>query len=556
MSSGRSALSSSRGNLLPPPQARSPTPPQSDSHPFIYAYADQLSVAPDDELGFCVSTDLAAYSMEIARVGAERRLVWSRQGIPGSERAVPDDASTHGCRWPVSLAVRIAPDWPSGYYSAVLRGYDAAGSTARGEVGFVVRSAHPGRDTRILFQRPTNTENAYNSWGGYTFYCGPDGPARRLSFDRPFAGFPGCEPYLFTLGDEAASELDRGCASEPLLRAFAGNGFALTPHHCLDVERPGERWHILDVGFLATIKRKGASLAVYSGFSTWLSCWHHWERRFVAWAEHAGYEIDYATNGDLEFRPELLSEYRLVLSVGHDEYWSAPMRDHLETFIGGGGNVAFLSGNVSWWQVRSEDRGRTTICWKDEFENDPHFARGEHATLTTLWCHHLIGRPETQLTGVSFAYGGYCGLFGGPPTTGGYTVHRPDHWLFSGTGLCAGDRLGDKDRIVYYECDGCDLELADGLPMPTHRDGSPDSFEILATSPAALSEADDSISMASEAIHGPSPARRRDSGAAVLGTYTRGGTVVTSGCTDWCMGLEGRDPHVERITHNILQRLS
>ena len=45
-------------------------------------------------------------------------------------------------------------------------------------------------------------------------------------------------------------------------------------------------------------------------------------------------------------------------------------------------------------------------------------------------------------------------------------------------------------------------------------------------------------------------------GAAVLGTYTDGGTVFTTGCTEWSRGLEGRDPHVMRITTNVLDRLS
>src|SRR5262249_40341152 len=49
-----------------------------------------------------------------------------------------------------------------------------------------------------------------------------------------------------------------------------------------------------------------------------------WERPFVAWAEANGYALDFAVNSDLELRPELLDPYRLVLSVGHDEYWSAP----------------------------------------------------------------------------------------------------------------------------------------------------------------------------------------------------------------------------------------
>ena len=43
----------------------------------------------------------------------------------------------------------------------------------------------------------------------------------------------------------------------------------------------------------------------------------------------------------------------------------------------------------------------------------------------------------------------------------------------------------------------------------------------------------------------------------VLGTYTSpaGGVVVTSGSTDWAHGLAGRDPQVEQITRNVLDRL-
>jgi hypothetical protein len=46
-------------------------------------------------------------------------------------------------------------------------------------------------------------------------------------------------------------------------------------------------------------------------------------------------------------------------------------------------------------------------------------------------------------------------------------------------------------------------------------------------------------------------------GQAMLGTYTSpgGGTVVTSGSTDWAHGLAGRDEQVEQITRNILDRL-
>ena len=49
---------------------------------------------------------------------------------------------------------------------------------------------------------------------------------------------------------------------------------------------------------------------------------------------------------------------------------------------------------------------------------------------------------------------------------------------------------------------------------------------------------------------------RGRTGAATMGVYTRGGTVFTAATTDWAHGLQGGDPIVERITQNVLDRLS
>jgi hypothetical protein len=292
-------------------------------------------------------------------------------------------------------------------------------------------------------------------------------------------------------------------------------------------------------------------------FTRRYSGWHNWEKPFVEWAEAAGYSIDFAVNSDLEFRPEILKGYRLVLSVGHDEYWSAPMRDHLEAFIGKGGNVAFFSGNTCFWQVRSEKDGRALVSWKADFDQDPVYKSDDQRLLSGMWSNVLVKRPENQLTGVSFTYGGYHRFFeiGGD---GCYTVHRPDHWIFAATGLKRGDQLGLKDKVVGYECDGSQLTLQDDLPVPTYRDGTPQTFQILASALAGLSSKhDQSLQWASEALYGKGTKRRLEQpGAAVLGCYTRGGTVFTTGCTEWVRGLRGRDPVVERITRNVLDRLS
>ena len=273
----------------------------------------------------------------------------------------------------------------------------------------------------------------------------------------------------------------------------------------------------------------------------------NWELPFVKWAESNGYSIDYAVNSDLEFHPEILSHYRLVLSVGHDEYWSSPMRDNLEKYIADGGNVAFFSGNTCCWQVRSEDDGRALTCWKQHYNSDPIYRREDHRLLSTAWSHHLVERPENQLTGVGFLWGGYHrshGQFMDGPAA--FRVHRPDHWLFEGTKLERDDRFGGENTIVGYECDGCEMEWRDGLPYPTHRDGTPETFTIVASCPARWAPGD-------SYWYDRFPKDRV--GAAVLGTYTRGGTVVTTGTTDWAHGLAGNDPAVVRITRNVLDRL-
>ena len=111
----------------------------------------------------------------------------------------------------------------------------------------------------------------------------------------------------------------------------------------------------------------------------------------------------------------------------------------------------------------------------------------------------------------------------------------------------------------------------DGLPVPTHEDGAPESLEILATAPARLWSQDE---QPSRYAHEPGElehtamalfgddwrdhVHRLAANHAVLGVFgtAAGGIVVNVGVTDWVYGLVGRDPDVERITRTILDRLS
>jgi hypothetical protein len=75
-----------------------------------------------------------------------------------------------------------------------------------------------------------------------------------------------------------------------------------------------------------------------------------------------------------------------------------------------------------------------------------------------------------------------------PRSSGGFTVYRPQHWVFENTDLYFGDVFGSEANIFGYEVDGVKFTMKNGLPYPTGEDGAPDSLEILAMAPASLEE--------------------------------------------------------------------
>src|SRR5262245_41409266 len=129
--------------------------------------------------------------------------------------------------------------------------------------------------------------------------------------------------------------------------------------------------------------------------------------------------------------------------------------------------------------------------------------------------------------------------------SGAFTVHRPNHWIFEGPGLKRGVEFGGADTIVAYECEGCQIEWREGAPYATRKNGAPANLRF--SSPLAQNwEMTDSDGY---------DCWRKAACAAVVGTCSNGGTVVTVGTADWSHGLKGNDPAVTRITRNILNRL-
>ena len=132
--------------------------------------------------------------------------------------------------------------------------------------------------------------------------------------------------------------------------------------------------------------------------------------------------------------------------------------------------------------------------------------------------------------------------------TGAFTVHRPDHWIFEGTGSETRRRLRRQGhRSSATSATAARSNGATGSPSP------PTATAPRRTSRSSPPPPPAGIPTTAEWYEQWEKGRE---GNAVLGIYTRGGTVVTAGTTDWAHGLRGGDPVVERITNNILDNLS
>ncbi|MGC5343540.1 N,N-dimethylformamidase beta subunit family domain-containing protein [Streptomyces sp. DT171] len=260
-----------------------------------------------------------------------------------------------------------------------------------------------------------------------------------------------------------------------------------------------------------------------------------WEEGLLRWLPGAGYDVDFCSGLDLHDGDELLSHYRLLVVNGHDEYWSSEMRDSVEAFARRGGNLAFFAANTAWWQMRLEDDRRTMVCHRDAV-TDPLTAT-DPRRVTIEWSSSPVDRPENTMTGVSFRRGaGAWGEGMAVMRKDAYTARFAGHWVFDGTGLTDGDSFARG--ALGYETDACALEWTGDVPRATGTDGTPASFVVLATADLRHWRA-----------YG-------QGGAATMGVFRLGaGTVFNAATINWGSVLDD-DPVVDRITRNVLDRLS
>ena len=226
--------------------------------------------------------------------------------------------------------------------------------------------------------------------------------------------------------------------------------------------------------------------------------WRKYDVGFLRWLDQTGKQPELLTETDLESirtAEELIRLYDFVIFPGHTEYATRHEFDLIRNYRDLGGNLAFLSANNFFWEVRRVGRVlRRTRLWRDQ------------------------GRPESAVLGVQYR------------ANDDGRIQRPfivraagtAPWFFDGTGLGDGSSFGQ-------ELGGYGIEIDQTTPF------TPPGTIVLAEIPD---------------LYGP--------GLTAQMTYyetPQGAKVFAGGAIDFG-GTARRLPAVDRMLENLWTRLS
>lgn len=363
----------------------------------IEGYADKVSGQVGDTVTLFVSAQDPTFTVAAFRMGWYQgkgaRLIWRSASVAGQVQPPPTlSAGTYTveCAWAPSTRVTLTPAWPPGDYLFKLT---ASGGQVR-YVPFVVRD--DASRAAYVIQNSVTTWQAYNWWGGYCLYYGPTVPGSIYSGPHGAAG-----------------------------RVFANRA------RVVSYDRPYPHdWAYGASDFMGN------------------------ELPMVMLAEKLGLDVTYWTDVDLHARPQLLLHHRALISLGHDEYWSAAMYDGALAGSRAGVNLMFLGANACYRHIRFEasplGADRRVICYKVPTE-DPLYGV-DNARVTANWPSGPDPRPESVLIGNMYQSNG---------VDADLVVSDAASWLLVGTGLADGDHLSG---VIGPEYDGYDP----AVPSPTN----------------------------------------------------------------------------------------
>lgn len=141
------------------------------------------------------------------------------------------------------------------------------------------------------------------------------------------------------------------------------------------------------------------------------------EFALIYWLEENGYDVSYISGMDATTDPASVSNHKVFISSGHDEYWNQTQWNNVMAARHAGQNQIFMSGNEVFWRTRMENsidgsntpnRTMTTYKMTKLYGTNPvDGVPDPTGQWTGTWMDaHGLGTgaaPEDQLTGTLFS---------------------------------------------------------------------------------------------------------------------------------------------------------
>lgn len=274
----------------------------------------------------------------------------------------------------------------------------------------------------------------------------------------------------------------------------------------------------------------------------------HPERHAESWLASEGYAYECITDAELAENPELLDDFAALMIVGHNEYWTQSMRDGVDAYLSGGGNVISFSGNTAFWRVGYDPETKVIETRKTTHP-------GEGTGVAWLPPHewgerwHTDGKPGGKWSYLGQSPSELLGLetlgwidSGDRTAFAPFTVTEPDHFLLNEPhvvpvepGGLIGTRSHDGPAVSGYEMDG--LPEIQGMP---------------ALDPKGLT-------VLGHADHGPRfvahwGADQGHGADLIYWERPTGGRVLNAGSTNY-PGALAVDPGLQALTRNVLHHM-
>lgn len=289
------------------------------------------------------------------------------------------------------------------------------------------------------------------------------------------------------------------------------------------------------------VEREGYGAVEWSTFFTG-------EYPAVRWLERNGYDVAY--QGGIDAMGGRGPNAVVAMMVGHNEYWSAPMRSSWLAHLSSGGHLFVMASNEVFWRTLGERpdasrRPRLVRCHKETIPGRTSPAAG----WTGTW--RDMGAPENQWTGTIFAVNGTTLR---PLTVDGDYVRHP---IWRNTAAAKGGWTSPPE-ILGFEID---------TYGPSGTSSSTAAAWMANPGPAVTYASDTVIAVpagmlltdAGQAYGGPGTVHHR----LVTVMRERGARTFATGSVNWALGLDnantangvGQDntsPVIRQATVNVL----